>query len=164
MRRATRQRLLLLVGVAALLAVAAWQWQRDDAAAPGTLLSLDPDSISQVELALQGHPAEHYVHRQGHWWQVDGGTPRRADDGRLAELARLAAAPVANWRPASDFDPKRIGLTPPNAVLTLDGHAMAFGGTSATGPMTYVRVGQRIAMVSVRDTPRPARADTIKAD
>lgn len=162
MRRADRQRLSLLIVVAALVAVALWQWRRDAAAAPGTLLSLDPDSITHVTLTLQGHPTEHYVSRDGRWWCVDG-EPRRADDGRLGELTRIAAAPVAGWRPAGDFEPARIGLTPPAAVLVLDGHRLEFGATSATGPLNYVRVGDGVALVSVRDMPRPSRADTIKA-
>ncbi len=45
------------------------------------------------------------------------GAAARADDGRLAELADTAAAPVLSWRPASDFEPAKIGLTPPQAVL-----------------------------------------------
>lgn len=163
MRRAARQRLFLLLGVAALVALAAWQWHRDAAAAPGALTDLDPAAISRVALTLQGGPPEQYVKRDGHWWRDDGATTR-TDDGRLDELTEIAAAPVASWRPLGDFDPARIGLAKPMATLVLDDRTLHFGGTLATGPLRYVQVGERVALVSVRFTPRPGRHDAIPAD
>ena len=162
MRRAARQRLFLLLGVAALVALAAWQWQRDLAAAPGTLTQLAPASITRVALTLQGAAAEHYVLREGRWWRTDG-TPAPADDGRLQELTAIAAAPVASWRPLKDYDPARIGLAKPVATLTLDDVTLRFGDTSATGPLCYVQADDKVALVSVRYLPRPGRHDVIQA-
>lgn len=158
MRRRNRQRVMLLLGVGALLGWALWQRGQELRAAPGPLLALDPDTVSQVELRLQQGPVEHYEKRDGHWWRTDGRRVR-ADDGRLGELVAIAQAPVLAWRPATDFDPARIGLSPPLAVLQLDGHRIAFGETSVTGPQRYVRVGDRIARISVRYTPRAAMED-----
>lgn len=162
MKRATRQRMGMLIVAIALAALAGWQWQRDRDEAPGTLLKLPPSDVTQVELRIGHGAAEHYARRDGHWWRVDG-TPTRADDGRLAELADTAAASVLSWRPLSDFQPARIGLAPPMAVLSLDGQQLEFGEMSVTGPQRYVRVGGRVALVSVRYTPRPATQDAAKA-
>ncbi|HEX5307155.1 MAG TPA: hypothetical protein VFW82_13820 [Dyella sp.] len=162
MRRAARQRLFLLLGVAVLVALAAWQWQRDAAAAPGALTGLDPAAVSRVTLTLQGSATEHYAKRDGHWWRTDG-TPARADDGRLDELTEIAAAPVASWRPLGDFDPARIGLAKPMATLVLDDQTLRFGDILATGPLRYVQAGERVALVSLRYTPRPARRDAMTA-
>jgi hypothetical protein len=153
MKRASRQRLLLLFVATLLLAVAGWQLRHDARHAPGTLLALDPATINHITLALPGAPTMHYERRGGHWWRLDG-TPARAIDGRLNELAGTAAAGVLGWRPASDFDPARIGLAPPRAVLSLDGQTLEFGETSVTGPQRYVRVGQRVALVAERYMPR----------
>jgi hypothetical protein len=153
MKRATRQRLILLLVVVALLVLVGWQLRRDAQGEPGTLLALDPASISHITLTLSGAPTMHYEKRDGHWWRTDG-TPERAIDGRLTELADTAAARVLSWRPASDFDPAKIGLAPPQAILTLDGQALEFGESSVTGPQHFVRVGPRIALVSLRYTPR----------
>jgi hypothetical protein len=161
-KRAARQRGFLLFGVALLLALALAQYRRDQAAAPATLLMSDPASITHVELRLQHAPVEHYARREGHWWRTDG-TPARADDGRLDELTEIAQAPVLGWRPARDFDPAKIGLQPPLAALRLDGQTLEFGETSATGPQRYVRVGARVALVSVRYTPRPRMDATTRA-
>lgn len=160
MKRATRQRLLLLLAVLALSSLAGWQWQRDARHETGNLTTLDPAGISRIVLTLPGAPTLHYEKRDGHWWRTDG-TPTRAVDARLNDLADTAAAPVLSWRPTSDFEPTKIGLAPPRAVLELDGQRLEFGESSVTGPQHYVRIGQRIALVSSRYVPRsPATSTT----
>ena len=161
MRRSVRKRLLLLLAAAAVLAFAAWQWRQENREAPGTLLALEPSAISHVEVHIGNAPTEHYAKRDGHWYRIDGAV-MRADDGRLGELTETAAAPVLRWRPAGDFDPARIGLTPPSATLTLDGHTLDFGEISVTGPQCYVRVDGRVALVSVRYMPRASRGQAGK--
>ena len=154
MLRANRQRVSLFVVILALLALAAWQWQHDTRNAVDSVLTLAPEQVSQIALTLGNTPTMHYEKRDGHWWRVDG-APTRADDGRLAELANTAAAPVMSWRAASDFNPAKIGLHPPQAILSLDGQTLEFGETAVTGAQRYVRVGQRIALVPARFSPRP---------
>lgn len=156
MRRAARQRWIMLGLGAAALALAGAQYLHDRRAAPGSLLGIDADAITAVTLALPGHPAEQYRKHDGHWWRADGS---RADDGRLDELAGIAAAPVASWRPAADFDLAKLGLVPPLARLQLNGRTLDFGTTAVTGPLRYVRVDQRIALVPLAFSPRPATQD-----
>ena len=160
MTRAGRQRLTLLLAVAALLALAFWQHQRDVHNETGNLTTLDPASIQHVALTLPDTPTLHYEKRGGHWWRSDG-APLRANDARLNDLTAIAAAHVLSWRPASDFDPAKIGLVPPHATLELDGQRLEFGEISVTGPQHYVRVGARVALVSSRYMPlSPATAVT----
>jgi hypothetical protein len=159
MKRATRQRLILLLAVLALLLLAGWQLQRDARNETGPLTSIDPASVTHITLTLPGMPAMHYEKRAGHWWRT-GGNPARANDARLSDLADTAAAHVLSWRPVGDFDPAKIGLTPPKAVLDLDGQMLEFGEISVTGPQHYVRVGQRVALVSSRYMPRSPAAQT----
>jgi len=156
MQRKARQRWIALGIASALLVLAAIQYLHDRRQAPGTLLPLDPATISSVTLTLPGHPPERYRRHDGHWWQADG---QRADDGRLQELTEIAQAPVIGWRPAADFQAAKIGLKPPVAQLVLDGQALDFGTTAVTGPLRYVRSGNRIALVPLRYTPRPATQD-----
>lgn len=155
MKRTNRQGLWFAVAIVALLAATVWQWRQDRAQAAGTLLDLEPSSVNSVALAIGNGHTEHFALRDGHWWRTDG-SPVRADDGRLSELADTASAAVLSWRPLQDFDPAKIGLATPVAVLTLDGQRLEFGETSVTGPQRYVRVGDRVALVSVRYTPRGA--------
>jgi hypothetical protein len=161
MRRSVRQRLLLLFAAAIVLAIAGWQWRQQSQQSPGPLLPLEPSAISSIALRIGAAPAEHYAKRDGHWYRIDGAAVP-ADDGRLNELTETAAANVLSWRSASDFNPARIGLTPPVATLTLDRHILDFGEISVTGPQCYVRVGDRVALVSIRYTPRPIRSQAMK--
>jgi hypothetical protein len=155
MKRTARQRWVLLAAVAALVALAGWQWQRDAGRANGALTALDPAAIRHVSLALPGAATLHYEKRgDGHWWRADGPARRVADDDRLRDLADIAGARVLGWRPLADFEPAKIGLAPPQAVLTLDGQTLAFGVNAVTGPQRYVRVGERVALVSARYMPR----------
>ena len=158
MKRAARTRLFMLLGVAVLVAAAVWQRQRDDRNLPGKLTTLDPATITQLALQLGDTPVVRYTKSDGHWWRADG---QRADDRYLTTLADTAAAPVLQWRAAGDFDAAKIGLAPPQAVLTLDGQRLAFGAMSATGPQCYVQVGARVALVSLRFMPQPARQERI---
>jgi hypothetical protein len=164
MKRATRRQLWLLVAVAVLLVAAWWQLRSDQLAAPGTLLTIKPDAITRVDLQIGNTPAEHYVKRGEHWWQVDKTTSRRADDMRLGELVRIAAAPVQNWQQANSYDPAKIGLSPPQAKLDLDGQTINFGSMTAIGQNAYVQVGERVGIVSLRYMPRSAQSQNIKAE
>jgi len=161
MRRAARQRLWLLLGVAVLLALALWQWRVDRARAPGSLLGLDPASITQVSLRLGHAAAVDYIRRGGHWRRVDGDASVRVDDARLDALAAIAAAPVEHWRPLADFDPAKVGLATPRAVLQLDGHTLRFGGVAAIGHRCYVQRGTRVGLVSLRYMPQAPRDEKL---
>ena len=160
MTRAGRQRLSLLLAVAALLALAGWQWRRDRAARPGTLLDLAPAAVSRIELQFGRGVAMRYVRRHGHWQHLGSAGPP-ADDARLDALAAIAAAPVDQWRAAASLDPAKIGLAPPRAILRLDGHTLRFGAPAALGQRCYVQRGTRVALVSLRYMPQAAPARSV---
>jgi hypothetical protein len=163
-KRAARQQLWLLFAVIVLLAAAWWQLRNDQLSAPGTLLPLKPEAITRVDLQAGNAPAEHYVKQDGHWWRVDQARSTRADDLRLGELVRIAAAPVQNWESLDDYDPAKIGLSPSQARLDLDGQTLLFGGMTAIGQRAYVQVGQRVGTVSLRYMPRSAQSQTVQAE
>ena len=151
--------MIFLLVVLTLLVIAGWQLQRDAVHDNQLLTTLEPASIQRITLTLAGTPPMHYQKRDNHWWRTDG-TPLRANDARLSDLADIAAAPVLQWRAASDFDAAKIGLAQPRAVLQLNGQTLTFGEASVTGPQHYVRVGQRVALVSARYMPRSPATKT----
>jgi len=163
MKRAARRQVGLLVAVCVLLIAAWWQLRSDEQAAPGKLLSLTPEAISRVDVQMGNAPAEHYVKRGEHWWRVEQATSTRADDLRLGELVRIAAAPVQSWQPADHYDPSKIGLAPPQAKLALDGQTLSFGRMTAVGQNVYVQSGERVGIVSLRYMPRSAQSTSIQA-
>ncbi|MDF4004883.1 hypothetical protein [Luteibacter sahnii] len=144
----------------ALVAVAvAWQWHADDTEARDHMLTgLDPAAITHLDVSLRGFATQRFERRDDHW-TADGATP--VDAGRVEELAQLARTPVDAWKPSSDVDPTRIGLSPPTAVLTLDGTRLEFGDMTALGKRRYVRVGDRVAIVPAQALPRPPRMQAL---
>ena len=154
-------RLFVAAAVVLLLAAVGWQWHADEAdAREHTLTSLDPDTATQMALTLKGVPDQRFERRNGRWVNLDTAT---TDEGRAEELVSLAATPVADWKPAGDFDPTKIGLAPPTAVLTIDGTRIEFGEMTALGKQRYARVGQRIAFVPAQSLPRAPRTRALPA-
>jgi len=153
------RRLFVAAAVMLLLAAVGWQWHADEAdAREHTLTSLDPDTATQMALTLKGLPDQRFERRNGRWVNLDTAT---TDEGRAEELVSLAATPVADWKPAGDFDPTKIGLAPPTAVLTIDGTRIEFGEMTALGKQRYARVGQRIAFVPAQALPRAPRTQAL---
>lgn len=154
-------RLIGLLVVALLVSAVAWQWHADENDARAhTLTTLAPDAITRVEVAFRGVPAQRFARHDGHWITEGTGTADTGatDEGRLGDLAALAATPVTAWRPTAAFDPAKIGLSPPVAVLVLDDVRIEFGDLAALGKQRYAKVGDRIALVPAQALPRPARA------
>ncbi|GLQ92885.1 hypothetical protein [Dyella acidisoli] len=163
MKRAVRHQLWLFGAVIVLLAAAWWQLRTDQHDAPGTLLPFQPDKVTHVALKMGSAPSEHYVKRGEHWWRGDSATETRADDRRLEELVRIAAAPVQSWQPASSYDLTKIGLEPSQAKLELDDETLRFGAATAIGHNVYVQAGERVGIVSLRYMPRSAQSQSMQA-
>lgn len=152
-------RLVVIAIVVLLLAAVGWQWHADEAdAREHTLTSLDPDTATHMAVSLKGLPDQRFERRNGRWINPDAAT---TDEGRAEELVSLAATPVGDWKPATEFDPAKIGLAPPVAVLTIDGTRIEFGEMTALGKQRYARVGQRIAFVPAQALPRAPRTQAL---
>ncbi|QWT19231.1 DUF4340 domain-containing protein [Bacillus sp. NP157] len=149
-----RARLIGIVVVLALVGAVAWQIFADQADAQAhTLTALDPAAVSRVAIDMKGLPPQQFQ-RQGDGWSGN-------DQGRPAELAQLAATPVAEWKPARDFDLAKLGLSPPIAVLTLDNVRIEYGDMAALGRQRYARVGDRIAFIPAEALPRAPRTQSL---
>lgn len=152
-------RIIVAAAVVLLLAAVGWQWHADEAdAREHTLTSLDPDTATQMALTLKGLPDQRFERRDGRWVNLDTAA---TDEGRAEELVSLAVTPVTDWKPAADFDPAKVGLAPPIAILTIDGTRIEFGEMTALGKQRYARVGQRIAFVPAQALPRAPRTGAL---
>lgn len=152
MKRAARNRLILLCAVIALVALVLWLGARDQRAAPLTLTDLDPDSITRIELTISQQPTQVFEKSGGHWWRI-APTRKRGNDEHLQRLAKLALTPVARWANADAFDPAKVGLAQPAATLVLEGVQLRYGALSALDNLRYVSVGDRVALVPQQDSP-----------
>ena len=149
MKRRTRS-FAVLAGMCAVLGAAVWwQVQREQALARDPLTSIDLAAVRALRVDCRGCTPRRFERIDGHWQMCE---PRdvRADDEAVGRLLDIAMAPV-RFRHARDaFDAKKIGLDPPQAVLTLDGRALRFGATDAIDGDRYVDTGDAIALVPDR--------------
>ncbi len=150
MRRAQRLPLALLILVVLLAAAVLWTRQYHAAsAAPERLLPFGPDQVTRIELKTRDGVERRFA-KQGGTWHMLAPQQGEADAAHLGRLAAIANAKVLRWRPASAFDPARIGLDPPWAVVTLNGQRLEFGTLAALAPQRYVRIGDHIALIPSR--------------
>jgi hypothetical protein len=149
MRRHLRQNLVLLVA-ALLLGGAAWLVVRREQAQYATpLTGIDISQVQKLSVQSGSTPPRLFERRGARWWMRQP-YELPAHEAAVERLLGIAAAAPRTRRPASEFDPARIGLQPPQAVLELDGRRIEFGVTDALRGDRYVRQGDSIALVPDR--------------
>ncbi len=151
MRRRTRHLLAMLaigggLGVAVLLQV---RHERVQARDP--LTTIDPATLHRLRVECLGCTARVFERVDGQW-RMREPQDVRADQAAVKRLIEIATAPVRTWHPRDAFDAAKVGLAPPQAVLTLDGRALRFGVTDAIDGDRYVDTGTAIALVPGRFT------------
>lgn len=150
MRRAQRLQLALLVIVAVLATAVLWTRQHHAASAPPErLLPFGPDQVTRIELKTR-EGVERRFDKQNGIWHMLAPQQGSADPAHLDRLAAIANAKVLRWRPASEFDPAKIGLDPPWAVVTINGRRLEFGTLAALAPQRYVKIGDHVALIPSR--------------
>ncbi|HEU0277641.1 MAG TPA: hypothetical protein VFQ95_07470 [Rhodanobacteraceae bacterium] len=154
MKRADRELGVLALAAAALVAAVLWTGRIEYLRDPPALTTLDPAAITHVEITIPPLARQAFERRRDGWWRIRPSLAR-ADGARIAQLAKLAATPVARWLPASASS-TALGLSPPSATLTLDGKRLAYGGLSAIGELRYVAIGTHIALVPRQYSPEVA--------
>lgn len=149
-RRANRQLSWLLVIVAMLAGAVLWTVQHQSAgAAPKTLLPFGPDAVTHIDIKTREGVLRRFEKRDGQWHML---VPLQglADVSHMQRLTAIAKARVLGWRPASEFDADKIGLAPPWAIVTVNGHELKFGTLAALAPQRYVLIKDHIAMIPAR--------------
>jgi hypothetical protein len=149
MRRKTRTNLILALMVLLLGAAVYAELQRERAIALDPLTTIDPEMIRSLAIACDGCIARRYEKVDGHW-QMRAPEAKPANDDAIARLASIVSAPVRYRRPASEVDPKKLGLDPPVATLDADGRILKFGTTDAIRNDRYVEYRGTIALVPDR--------------
>jgi hypothetical protein len=149
MLRRTRTNLILAAIVVLLGAAAIAEIRREQALLRDPLTSLDPDRIRTLAITCRGCTPRRFEKVDGHWLMREP-KAQPANDRAVARLAAIARAPVRYRRPATELDPKKLGLDPPVATLDADGTLLKFGTTDAIRNDRYVEAGGTIALVPDR--------------
>ena len=130
--------LALLLFLIALILLVRYVPGRHQAKVLPHLTQLAPTAVRSVTLARLNKPVIQLI-RKGHHWQLVAPVQARADRFRLDALLHVATARVHDRFPVSYDDLGKYGLATPLATLTLDGQAIAFGGTEPLNNLRYVR-------------------------
>jgi len=149
MKRRTRS-FAMLAGACAVLGAAVWlQVQREQSLARDPLTTIDLAAVRALRVDCRGCTSRRFERVDGHWQMRE---PRdvRADDAAVERMLDIATAPVRFRHARDSLDAKKIGLDPPQAVLTLDDRALRFGATDAINGDRYVDTGDAIALVPDR--------------
>ena len=114
-----------------------------------SISSMDPDSVSTIQLErVQGETLD-FSQRNGQWFMA-GSPGQPADDFQVDTLLGLANAETDRHYPAGTLDLKTMGLLPPQATLTLDSTRFDIGNTNPLDKLRYVRQGDTVYLVMDR--------------
>lgn len=149
MKRRTRSFAMLAGACAVLGALVYLQVRREQVLARDPLTTIDLAAVRALRVDCRGCTPRRFERVDGHWQMRE---PRdvRADDTAVERLLDIATAPVRFRHARDSLDARKIGLDPPQAVLTLDGRALRFGATDAIDGDRYVDTGDAIALVPDR--------------
>ncbi len=142
---------LLLLAVLVLLGLVAWfEPGREPPAAPTRLLAVDPAAITAVHIEPADADAI-VLERAGEQWWLRAPVVTRASGHRIEELLRrLTEARSLGTFAAPPDERERYGLTTPALRLTVDGHTIAFGGSTPIDSRRYVLVDGTLHTISDR--------------
>lgn len=136
---------LALLGVVTGLGIAIWLSQETKKKGP-PLTSLDPESISKIELAHPGKPVIK-LHRREDQWFLSAPVAAAADKFEVNGILALADLELQKTFD-SPVDPKELGLVPPAYTVTLDQTLVRIGGKEPIQHRRYVAVDERLGLVA----------------
>lgn len=140
--------LLMLLGVLALLAVVYFKPGIEEPKALPPLTALDSASIKRIDI-LRGKTAITLERRDGGWW-IAGDKPVAADPVQIESLLGLASVVPERSYGASEVKLAELQLDPPQTTLRLDTAEFQFGMTDPLQGLRYVRVGDRVHLITDR--------------
>ncbi len=150
MNRQTRTNLILLTMVLLLGAAVLAELKREEWERPAPLSRIDRHAVREVRIECTAPCAPRRFEKvQGHWW-MRAPYALAADDEAVSRLLSIAALPVRRRHAATELEPARLGLAPPQVVLMLDAARIEFGGTDALNGDRYVRFGDTVSLVPDR--------------
>jgi len=128
---------VLSLMVAALGGWVAWLEKKPEPPPP-TLADLDPESITQVLIEVDGKTME--FRRNDHGWQMVRPFQAPADDYHMKQLTELPKTTTHASYPLSKEQLAKFGLNPPEITVTLNQTNFRFGVQNPIDFRRYVQV------------------------
>jgi hypothetical protein len=137
--------LLLVLGVAGLLAYALYRPKADEEAAQHPISALGPETVAQVRIEPQGGAALE-LKKEGEDWFLLQPLRARADRTQVDRLLDILRARSREKLAAADLD--RFDLQQPALRVVYEGQSVAFGTVNPLTQEQYVLAGDAVYLVS----------------
>jgi len=140
----------MLLGMVLLLCAAALaELKREEWHLPKPVAVLDAKGVQAVVVHCAQCTERRFEKSQGRWWM------RRpydlpASGEALQRLLAIAAAPARKRHAATEFEARKLGLDPPQAVLEMGAVRLEFGVTDTINDDRYVRYRDEVLLVPDR--------------
>lgn len=138
--------LLMLITLLGLVALTVYKPGIDAPTENAPLTTLDSEQINHIDISRAGG-AVNLERRDNGWW-VTNDIPVPADQNQVDILLNLASLSPVRSYPSTEFDPTQLHLEPALATLRLNDTELRFGDTETLDNLRYVRVGDRISLIS----------------
>jgi hypothetical protein len=134
--RRTRTNAIAAGSLAVMLALAYFMQREADPTRP-LLADFDTAAVDTVHVALRDGPAI-VLERTADGWRMTAPVEREVAVSRVDGILRGLATPSRADYPADEVPLADVGLADPRAVVTVDGHAFAFGDRNPVNGLRYV--------------------------
>lgn len=138
--------LLLLIGI--LVPLAIYEPGIESPLEEQALLDIDRDAVTLVHIERQGQETVAMTRDPLGNWVLNEPLAIGASEFRLSSLLRITEQKSLGSFPADSEHLARYGLDSPRVTLTLNDLKIAFGDTTPLDQRRYVRVGDRVHLVS----------------
>jgi uncharacterized protein DUF4340 len=135
--------LALLVGLALIV----WLRPGQKPEADTSIASLDPDVVTRIQIQRAGKPTI-ALERQDGQWSLTAPIALPANEVRVGTLLNLAEKTSESRYDAAELKLAKYGLAEPKVSVMLNDRAFVFGDINPVTYQRYVRVGDRVYLIS----------------
>lgn len=153
MRKPTRSILVLGFAVAVLGAAVYAELERERGLAPQPLTALDAETVRRIEIRCSECRTRRFE-RDASGWQMLEPYAQLANAEAITRLLAVVHAPVRTRARLSDYDARKLGLSPPRFTLRYDDVTIEIGNEDPIEHDRYVHVGDELLRVPDRFSAR----------
>jgi len=153
MRKSSRSLLILAAATIALGVAVYAELARERGLAPQPLTTLDPASVTHLEIHCQSCTTRVFERVDGAW-HMRAPHDAPANPEAVARLLAIVRASVRTRAKLADYDAAKLGLEPPQFTVVANDTRIDIGGEDPIDHDRYVRIGDELLRVPDRFSAR----------
>jgi hypothetical protein len=142
-----------LLGLVLILAAVVYFAPGEQTAVMEPLLALAPDQVDSLRLERPGATGQVVLQRRGDGWFLIVPKVTPAQPRLIAELLTITGARCPRRYPVAAMDLVRLQLAPPLLQVSVNGQALAFGGSEPLEQLRYIRRDDQVYLCLDRHYP-----------